>query len=106
MLPAEHVEELSRALAAVEALVAVRWEERRGGTGPERLLARPLPLTGPEGLPPATAFAGSGPSRRWSAPGTWRSPRRWCWWRRWPPRSTPASTRSSAASPTGPTSRG
>ena len=58
---------LARALVALEALIALRLEERgatsAGATGPPRarlseLLSRPLGLDGDEGLPPAEAFAG------------------------------------------------
>jgi AAA+ superfamily predicted ATPase len=56
--------ELERALAALQALVLLRLEERRATTaGPrlDALIARPLGQDGGEGLPPPEAFAGTGP---------------------------------------------
>lgn len=50
------VDELRTALEALEAVIAVRREERRGGPA-----ARPLGLDGPEGIPPVAHFAGAGP---------------------------------------------
>jgi hypothetical protein len=58
-LPAGPAAELSRALDALDLLIATRLEERRGGHGPGGLLARPQP-TG-SGLPPAEVFGGTGP---------------------------------------------
>ena len=51
-----HVTELRAALVDLEAVVAVRLEERRGD-----LLSRGLHLDGPEGVPPLERYAGSGP---------------------------------------------
>lgn len=56
-----HADELSRALEALDVLIAVRIEERRGGTGPGGLLGRPKPIESDEGLPERTVFEGSGP---------------------------------------------
>lgn len=51
------VAELRSALEALEAVIAIRLEERRGGPS-----ARPLGLDGPdEGIPPLARYRGSGP---------------------------------------------
>ena len=57
-LSAAHTSELSKALDALDLLIATRLEERRGGHGPGGMLGRPVP-TG--SLPPAVVFAGTGP---------------------------------------------
>lgn len=51
-----YLAELRRALEDLEAVVAVRLEERRGDP-----LARRLDLDGPEGIPPVERYAGTGP---------------------------------------------
>ena len=50
------VAELRSALEALEAVIAIRLEERRGGP-----TARRLGLEGPEGIPPVTHYRGAGP---------------------------------------------
>lgn len=50
------VEELRAAVESLEAVIAVRLEERRGGP-----TARRLGLDGPEGIPPVTRYRGTGP---------------------------------------------
>ena len=66
-------DELREALEALEALVAIRLEERgatsAAASGPPHarlgeLVERPLGLPGGENLPPARAFAGDGPLGR------------------------------------------
>ena len=51
-----YLAELRRALEDLEAVIAVRLEERRGDP-----LARRLDLDGPEGIPPIGRYAGTGP---------------------------------------------
>lgn len=50
--------ELSKALDALELLIATRLEERRGGHGPGGMLGRPAQVAT---LPAAEVFAGAGP---------------------------------------------
>jgi len=50
------VEELRAAIESLEAVIAVRLEERRGGP-----TARRLGLEGSEGIPPVTHYRGTGP---------------------------------------------
>ncbi|WP_326642234.1 ATP-binding protein [Streptosporangium sp. NBC_01755] len=69
MLSAEHAEELRRALVALEAVVALRLEERCAYAirtsdprqAGQALLGRPLGLPGTEGIPGTGAYAGDGP---------------------------------------------
>ncbi len=67
MLDSAASAELERALAALQALIQLRLEERRATTAGPRLdllAARPLAQGGEEGLPPRELFTGSGPLGR------------------------------------------
>jgi len=64
-----YLAELRAALEGLEAVIAVRLEERRGD-----LLARRLDLDGPEGIPPVERYAGTGPLAEVVAAGGLTSP--------------------------------